>query len=146
MKVVLLGLWAVLLAAALPADSFAADNDVAQTLTAFYKWYVPHLDKKPGEKSSHKMSDFVTERLLARIDKLQKPKDDGVAELDWDPFLNAQDYEPDWGAKAQVSNVQVKGERATATVRVGGKEGSTVRLSLVRDGGRWKIDNFIPKL
>ena len=145
MKIFLLAIGAVLVAA-LPKDGQAANEDVAQMLTDFYKWYVPHLDKKPGT-STHKMSDFVTERLLARIEKLREPEADGeVAKLDWDPFLNAQDYEPDWGAKVQVRAVKVKGDSATATVRVGGKEGSTVRLSLVRSGGRWKIDNFIPKL
>ena len=133
--------------AAVPLGAYAADDDVGQMIKTFYKWYVPHLDQKPGAKSDHKMSDFVTESLLTRIDKLREPDEEsGVAALDWDPFLNAQDYDADWATNVKVEDAQVNGDNATATVQLGGKEKSTVRLILVRNGGRWRIDNFIPKL
>ena len=146
MKPALLGILSLLITA-FPLTAATADDEVGQMLTSFYKWYVPHLDQKPGAKSDHKMSDFATDRLIARINKLREPAEDGgVAKLDWDPYLNAQDYDADWGTNVKVSEVKVKGDNASATVRVGGKEGSIVRLVLVRSGGRWKIDNFVPKL
>jgi hypothetical protein len=145
-KAILLGLCASLLAA-LPIGAAPANDEVVQTLKAFYKWYIPHLDKKPGEKSDRKMTDFATDSLLARIDKLSQPEEEGgVAALDWDPFLNAQDFDADWSTKVQVQDVQISGDDATAKVELGGKEKSTVRLILVRRDGKWKIDNFIPKL
>ena len=145
MKVIVLAACALLMVVA--PGMFAADEDVAQMIKGFYKWYVPHLDQKPGTKSDHKLADFVTESLLTRIDKLRQPEEEGgVPALDWDPFLNAQDYDADWGTNVQVQDAQANGDNATATVQLGGKEKSTVRLILVRRDGKWKIDNFIPKL
>jgi uncharacterized protein DUF3828 len=146
-KAILLSL-CIALPAFLPTiDASAADQEVEPMLKVFYKWYIPHLEQKPGEKSDHKMSDFVTDSLLARIDKLREPEEEGgIPALDWDPFLNAQDFEADWATNVQVQDVRVNGDDATAKVELGGKEKSTIRLSLVRRDGHWKIDNFIPKL
>jgi hypothetical protein len=137
----------IFLIAALPVGSPAADDDVAQTIRTFYKWYVPHLEKGEKAKSDHQMSDFATARLLARIKQLSKSEKDDVPALDYDPFLNAQDYSADWATRVAVRNVKLSGDKATATVVLGGgEERSTVHLILIRTDGRWKIDNFVPKL
>lgn len=43
-----------------------------------------------------------------------------------------------------VSNIQVDGDKATADVAITGStfDGQTIEVSLVKDGGAWKLDSF----
>jgi hypothetical protein len=123
-----------------------ADTEITDTLRAFYKWYVPSLDK-PGEDNGAGMTRYVTDKLQKRIAKLRQSKDDEIPPLDYDPFVNAQDSSPNWATQVAIRDVRVKGSTATATAVLGsGTMKSTVRLVLIRQHDRWQIDNFVPKL
>src|SRR3954468_4016036 len=130
-------------AMALPLVASSSGTEVTQMLRAFYQWYVP-LAEHSDPKGDPRMKDYVTGRLLDQIASLGKSEEGEVAELDYDPFLNAQDVLTDGRSKIVVRDVKVKGDTATAAVVLGVKETSRVRLQLVRKEGKWKIDNFIP--
>ncbi len=123
----------------------AVDDDIPRMLQTFYAWYKPQAEHSEPI-GDPRMRDYVTDRLLARIADLRKSEKGEVAELDYDPFLNAQDVLSDWKSHIAVSDVKVKGDIATAKVLLGKKSRSTVRLHLVRSDGHWKIDNFTPKI
>jgi len=114
-------------------------------LKAFYNWYLPQAEHS-DPKSDPKIEDYVTNRLLDQIASLSKGEDGEVAELDYDPFLNAQDVLSDWRTNIAVREIKAKGDKATATVVLGKKEPSKIQLQLVRQSGKWKIDNFTPPL
>ena|ERR1700759_1465489 len=137
--------WIAVLAVALPLMAATPNDEVTQMLKMFYGWYVP-LAEKSDPRSDPKMKDYVTTRLLDQIASLSKGEEGEVAELDYDPFLNAQDVLSDWRTNIAVRDVKVKGDKATAAVVLGKKEPSTVRLQLIRKDGKWKIDNFTPPL
>jgi hypothetical protein len=144
MKAFILAL-AIILPGGLPLVAAKPGDEVTQMLRAFYQWYVPRAEQS-DPKDDPRMKDYVTNRLLDQIAGLSKSEEGEVAELDYDPFLNAQDVLTDWRSHIAVRDVKVKGDTATATVVLGAKEPSKVRLQLVRQDGKWKIDNFTPPL
>ena len=48
------------------------------------------------------------------------------------------------GDSVTVSDINVDGDSATATAKVTGNvfDGQTIKVSLVKDGGQWKLDEF----
>ena len=137
--------WIAVLAIAVPLIAATPKDDVTQMLKAFYNWYVP-LAEHSDPKGDSRIEEYVTKRLLDQIASLSKGEEGEVAELDYDPFLNAQDVLSDWRTNIAVHDVKVKGDKATATVVLGKKEPSKIQLQLVRKDGKWKIDNFTPPL
>ncbi|HVL73963.1 MAG TPA: DUF3828 domain-containing protein [Beijerinckiaceae bacterium] len=65
-----------------------------------------------------------------------------VAGLDFDPAINGQDTEPDTYRSARFAVASQRGDRATvtATFRNGGPQ--EIRFDLVREGGRWLVDEI----
>jgi hypothetical protein len=65
-----------------------------------------------------------------------------VAGLDFDPAVNGQDVEPETYRSARFTVASQRGDRAvvTATFRNGGPQ--EVRFDLVREGGRWLVDEI----
>jgi hypothetical protein len=118
----------------------AAESSPEATIKAFYKWYVNVMvkDENPfGKTQREEMERYLTADYVKRIDK--QIKGDG---FDSDPFLNAQDFDKEWGSNVKVTNTTTKGDRATADVELTGSEmGSTkTKVELKQDGGSWKID------
>lgn len=118
----------------------AAEKDPARAVRSFYNWYVRELVKgaRPLETERDQMRQFVTENLLAQIGHTRK----GPGGLDGDPFLNAQEIDPDWGKNIAVGNYWVGKTMARLGVIVTGRRlgDREVRLKMVMENGKWKID------
>jgi hypothetical protein len=105
----------------------------------FYHWYVTNLvaNREPMKQRAE-IRRYATERLLKEIDKMEK----GPNGLDGDYFVDAQDFDPLWGSKIQISAVQIHGDKASAQVVLDGAKGMRKKLlvQLVKDGSIWKVD------
>jgi len=118
----------------------AVASDPANTIRSFYHWYVTVLiANQDPMKNRVEMKRFVTDRLRNEIEKMVKGPDG----LDGDYFVDAQDFDNKWATSISVSNVKIRGTKATADVLLaGGDKTMNKRLSLdlVNDGGAWKVD------
>jgi len=119
------------------AESSAANPSDA--LRNFYRWYVTELiaNRNPMENGKE-LKRFATERLLKEIGRMKKGPDG----LDGDYFVDAQDFDELWAKNITVSDVKISGTKASAEVLLAGKGDMRRRLqvSLVKDGGIWKVD------
>src|SRR6478735_9267801 len=70
----------------------------------FYHWYVTNL--------------------VANRDPMEK----GPNGLDGDYFVDAQDFDPLWASKIQISAVQIHGDKASAQVVLDGAKGMRRKL------------------
>jgi hypothetical protein len=106
----------------------------------FYKWYVHSLNQgaEPLEKQRTILRKYVTERLIREIDKIMKGPDG----LDADPFLDAQDWDKDWGKNIAVSSIVSSKGIATAQVTLNGHliPNHKLRVTLKQERAVWKID------
>src|SRR6476646_681316 len=83
----------------------------------FYHWYVTNLvANRDPMKQRAEIRRYATERLLKEIDKMEK----GPNGLDGDYFVDAQDFDPLWASKIQISAVQIHGDKASAQVVLDG--------------------------
>ena len=106
----------------------------------FYNWYVHalNLNGDPLTKRRVKLRQFVSARLLRELDNAVMGPDG----LDGDYFLDAQDWDKEWEKNIAISQLNNSGGRAEATVLLTGPEmNKKLRVGLVREGRRWKIDN-----
>ncbi len=137
---VLTMIFALVIFASARAAEPATTSDPANTIRSFYHWYVTVLiANKDPMKNGAEMKRFVTDRLRNEIDKMMKGPDG----LDGDYFVDAQDFDNNWAKSISVSNVKIRGTKATADVLLaGGDKTMNKRLSLdlVNDAGAWKID------
>jgi uncharacterized protein DUF3828 len=108
-------------------------------IKSFYNWYVHALNGN-GDPLAHqraRLRQFASARLLREIEKMVKGPDG----LDGDYFLDAQDWDKQWEKNIAVSQLQITGNRANATVSLSGPDMSRkLKVQLVREGGKWKID------
>jgi hypothetical protein len=134
----------VIAALAISASARAAEpaitSDPAKTIRSFYHWYVTVLiSNQDPMKNRAEMKRFVTDRLRNEIEKMVKGPDG----LDGDYFVDAQDFDNKWAKSISVSNVNIRGAKATADVLLTGSDtrmNKRLSLDLVNDGGTWKID------
>lgn len=145
MKTLFLAL-TLLLAGACIAPAVAAQNPRAINkespeivIQNFYAWYVHALnqDGDPLTRQRTKLKQFASARLLRELDTVVKGPDG----LDGDYFLDAQDWDKQWEKNISVYELEVRNGRAVAAVALTGPEMSRkLKVQLVREGGRWKID------
>jgi hypothetical protein len=111
-----------------------------QTIQQFYQWYVQSLvaENDPLTKRRAELKRFATDRLIREIDGMRKGPDG----LDGDYFLDAQDFDREWGKNITVGKVAAKGTRATADVQLNSREMGMkkLRVTLVQERGSWKVD------
>ena len=141
---------------ALSSMSVSAQHSTARTpavrspeivLKEFYKWYI-HAgshDIDPFKKDKATLRKYVTVRFIREIERNDKlPEGEG---FDADYFLQTQDplpssganNEADWLKSISVSKIAIKGTTATAIVTF--FDGyPKVKVSLILEGGVWKID------
>ena len=122
---------------------YAEDHSVDSpegVIHRFYQWYVQALigNRDPFTKGRAELKRYASERLLKEIDRVRKGPDG----LDGDYFLDAQDFDKEWGKNISVSKMVVTGDRATATVELQSREMGPRKLHvvLVRENGVWKLD------
>lgn len=111
-------------------------------LKEFYKWYIHSINpyKKatnPYEGGRAILKKYVTLRFIRAIDRNEKLPEDADA-FDADYFLLNQDTSGYTEKNIAVSKVVIKGTTATAMVM--GDEMEMVKVSLIQEGGVWKID------
>ena len=115
----------------------------------FYQWYIHSVSHQvdPLKAGKTTLKKYVTARFIQKLERIAKEMASGG--YDSDPFLAAQrDYpdspnlEDEWQNDMSTSKVVVKGAIATVTISFG-EDGALAkeRISLVKEGGVWKIDN-----
>ena len=133
------GVLSISAAAQRPTAASTMDRSPEIVLAEFYKWYIHSTGRNvdPIKAGKATLKKYVTLRFIRVIERNDKlPEGEG---FDADYFLQTQE-ETSATARIVVSNVAVKGATATAIVTF--DEGyPRVRVSLVREGGAWKIDN-----
>jgi hypothetical protein len=113
-------------------------------LTEFYKWYIHSINpyKKatnPYEGGRAILKKYVTRAFLRAIERNEKLGEDADA-FDADYFLLDQDTSGYKEKNIFVSKVVVKGTTATAIVSFYRGDDRGVKVSLIQEGGAWKID------
>jgi hypothetical protein len=110
-------------------------------LKEFYKWYIHGLNgptkNYPWKTTRGRatLKKYVTLRFIRAIDRNEKLPAESDA-FDADYFLLDQDTSGYTEKNIAVSRVVIKGTTATAIVNCG----NTLKVSLIQEGGVWKID------
>lgn len=106
----------------------------------FYKWYLEALKQQinPLKECRPELSRIVTSALMKKLVK----KMEGAEGIRVDYFLNAQDYDDDWGNQVNVTTKDKEEGHVVLDVILSGKQIPNHRLeiSLIREGRDWKID------
>ena len=122
------------------SSNSAAAQTPANTVKAFYKWYVHALNTNVAEplKDRANARKYVTARLLGRIEK-QMNSEEGI---DADYFLSAQDFDPKWESNIVIGKVTTNATTSTVNAVLPSKlmGNSKLKLVLKKEGGTWKID------
>jgi Protein of unknown function (DUF3828) len=124
-----------------PTASTTAARSPEIVLKEFYKWYIYSINhyKKataPFEGGMATLKKYVTLRFIRATERNEKlPEGEG---WDSDYFLLDQDTSGFSERNISISKVVIKGATATAIVRF--DQGGMVKVSLVQEGGVWKID------
>ncbi|MBC7795238.1 MAG: DUF3828 domain-containing protein [Pyrinomonadaceae bacterium] len=119
----------------------SAQSSPETTIKNFYSYYVGAIEanKFPLKDDSVKLKRFITLRLYNE----QRKKYD-ANEFDADYFLQAQDFDKNWAKNVTVSDVKKSPNKTTANVLLKGKDDfdQKLKLSLVNEKGKWKIDKI----
>lgn len=136
MRRLFIALVAIALGGASPLGD--ADSDPVDLITAIYQTYT---DIAPGEDSVPDVQGVYSKRLQALIDKDAKETPEGeVGRMDWDPFVDGQDWQ-----LTGLKIVPVSKEATQAEVRATFKnfdEPRDIVYSLVLEDGHWRIDDI----
>jgi hypothetical protein len=136
MRRLFIALVAIALGGASPLGD--ADSDPVDLITAIYQTYT---DIAPGEDNVPDVQGVYSKRLQALIDKDAKETPEGeVGRMDWDPFVDGQDWQLTGLKIAPVSK-----EATQAEVRATFKnfdEPRDILYSLVLEDGHWRIDDI----
>jgi hypothetical protein len=127
-----------MVAAVFGAARAQANGPEAATL-GFYHWYLGELNANrfPIDKNRTEMRKRVSARLAKW---LFSP---AYSDYGADYFIDAQDLDAAWAKTVTVTGGTVKGNTATAVVTFPKSKffpRKVMTVSLVREGGAWKID------
>lgn len=117
-----------------PESTFADPRSVAEAL------YSPYGDPEFLWRTWDESQFFSTglNALYAR-DREESEALQSVGRLDFDPFINGQDFDVTGLA---FGPAELAGDTATVPVRFANfEQPQTVTLAFVREGGRWKVDD-----
>lgn len=118
--------------------SCAAGNDskAMDSLKAFYKDYIKESSKVPADNA--KIESLKTKHCTAKY--LGQLADQ---ELEADPFLNAQDVEEKWADNLEITPDGVTQNQFSVCYTASFDNSKhCVEVTMVEDGGSWKIDNI----
>ena len=111
------------------AQSSAPDEVVRQ----FYDWYLHARFPDPRKQNEAQFRKYVTAKFLKEA---MAPDVDAVL------FIDAQDADPTWAKHFSVSKPTIRNQFATTQVFLEGeKVHYTLRVTLRRENGGWKIDD-----
>jgi hypothetical protein len=125
---------AFLALALLATPSFAEDySDPKALVEALYAGYMPPNEFPPD------MSALQSKRLNGLFAADSKEADGEIGRIDFDPFINGQDYAV---TKVEVSEPSYAAGKALVRVNiVNFGEADEFGLLLVKEGGGWKVDD-----
>jgi hypothetical protein len=135
MRIVLAFLFAIGLGAD-AARAAAFDSDPVSLIKAIYKTY---------EEDRPQPKHIYSKRLQALIDKDEKETPEGmVGRIDWDVFVDGEDWKLTELKITLVSKSADKGQ-VRATFK-NFDQPSNMLFDLVREGGRWRVDDVTKTL
>lgn len=124
-----------LLNLSMPAHAKAPSDASMEMLKQFYTEYIKEILKtEPSEKKLHSIrKQYCTAGLLSKIQSV---------ELDYDPFLNAQDADEDWLKTLSISKdpQRKKDGYIISLVDKDTQTKTTIKLLVVKEKERYKID------
>ena len=119
------------------ADRIFDEKEVIDMLTNFYNEYFTYLLKEPynGIELERKMilQKYCSLRLINLLDTYTAQR-----KLDWDPFIEAKNYHPDWMKKMLI----VKWGNICSFLQWNPNKGrydKAIRLEIVKENGMYKI-------
>ncbi len=118
------------------------ESGAVAVVAAIYKTYT---DIGPGEDGEPGLPGMYSKRLQALIDKDEAETPAGeVGRMDWDPFVDGQDWEVTGLKISQV--YQSGGEARVRAVFANFGEPRNILFNLVREDGKWRIDDIAETL
>lgn len=107
---------------------------ISKNLKAFYVSYISENAKDVVDKNSLKelKNKYVTKSLL---DKLQ------ILELDYDPFVNAQDYNAEWLKNIEISKDKLNDNIYIVYINDNGTK-TSISLVIKKEVDQYKIDDI----
>ena len=110
-----------------------------ETVHSFYAVYLHSLNQgeDPLTKRRTELRKFVTSRLMSVLDHARKRG------LEYDFFLDAQDFDKEWEQNITAEVANIKGSEAIVNLTLqGGPIGEhKLRIGLKKQAGGWKIDS-----
>lgn len=104
-----------------------------QVVRQFYDWYLHARFPDPRKQNAAQFRKYVAANFLREA---MAPDVDAVL------FIDAQDADPTWANHFTVSKATIRDQLATTHVILKGeKVHYTLRVTLRRENGAWKIDN-----
>jgi hypothetical protein len=125
-----------------PAAKTETESGPVAFIAALYKSYT---DIGPGEDGEPGLPGMYSKRLQALIDKDEAETPAGeVGRMDWDPFVDGQDWEVTGLKILQV--YQSGGEARVRAVFANFGEPRNIVFNLVREDGKWRVDDIAETL
>lgn len=126
-------------ASANPKSAASEAVAVETVVEDFYKWYMVLYPKNidPLRRHSPDLPKYISTALIRELEKKVNSRDG----LDFDYFLQSQDYLEDWPTEIHVAAPRINDRTATTVVTLGAKAESRFPLavSLVKEKAGWKI-------
>lgn len=105
---------------------------------SFYGWYLKSINDGPDpDKNKAVMNSHLSRRFSSWY--FSKAGQD----LDYDIFVNGQDWNDAWADNINVGKAAINGGKAVVKVELGSPTGDwnmTLTIGLVKEVGTWKID------
>lgn len=120
-------------ASAAPSADMNAEQVIRDAVEKYYAYYQDQSGQAAYPDDVLPFSRGVN----ALIDQTE------MGALDYDPFCQCQDWDPN-GFFYYIDSVSVKGERANVAIKVkavGNMELAAITLKLIREGGKWVVDD-----
>jgi hypothetical protein len=132
---------ALTLVLASAASAFAYDTPKA-LLEALY---FPYFQGYDYDWSDWHQTDFRSKALNALFEKdAAETPDDEIGRIDFDPYINAQDYEI---TDFAIGDARINGDAASVEVKFKNfDDPQDIMFSLVNEDGGWKIDDVESKV
>lgn len=110
-----------------------------EMLREFYTLYITENDKKKRDdlRIATIKEKYVTPKLIAKIDSAML-----YYNLDYDPFVNAQDYDTAWIKTLEIAPVPERTNTFDICYTYNRNSKSCTTVVLVESEGKYMIDNF----
>lgn len=142
--ILILGLICKIVYSSYSINNFAVDtiqpnivqqDTIVTTLLLFYTSYITENIEMNDQKVSELKKKYITSQFLDKLQKLN---------LDYDPFVNAQDYDEDWLKTLKViRNKEINGVYEVYRFDNYNKRYVCIKLRIIKENGQYKIDSIV---